>query len=352
MNIKILGIFAVLLSMGFTAFSQSNDQNRIVYPTQEQIDKYNRLVELLKHPTFITLRLASMRRDSPSEEPSTTPSPYTIDQAVSFQLFITQNSTESLVLTSSSGSFYRQYRLNLVRDGDVIPYSREAQHLIEIAERDSLSGSARSKTLEPGREHSLGLFQVDSWYDSPLKPGHYQLTVRKRFTLDGDWVESNPVTFDVVPRKPTTPIPNGFIVRLVPERPKEQPQGQTYRLGYNDGVAVDLVNDSDQRVPVSVVDKYYGHRPQLTKDGKVIPYSDEVAKLIESKEKDTRLVEVVNVFFLDPKTKSRLDGFSLKQWYGPLAPGTYHLTYRRRFEIGGPWTKDSAEFVFEIVPQG
>jgi hypothetical protein len=135
-----------------------------------------------------------------------------------------------------------------------------------------------------------------------------------------------------------------------PDNPIQKSQGQLYRLGYNDGLSVELINDSDQRVPVSVIDKYYGHRPQLTKDGKVIPYTDEVAKLVESKEKDTRLVEVVNVFFLDPKTKSRLDGFSLKQWYGPLAPGVYHLTYRRRFEIGGPWTIDSAELVFELMP--
>jgi len=350
MNRKTLSVVAALFSMALSAFSQSNDPNRVVYPTQEQIDKYNRLVELLKHPKFITLRLASMRRDSPSEEPSTTPSPYTANQWMNFQLFITQDSTEKLVLTSSSGGVYGAYRPELIRDGDIIPYSQDAATSIEKSEREPPNGSTRSRALEPSHEYSLGLVALDSWYDSPLKPGHYQLTVRKRFTQDGDWVESNPVTFDVVPRKAPTAIPDGFSLRLTPERPKEQPQGQLYRLGYNDGVLVELVNDSDQRVYVSVVDKYYGHRLRLVKDGQAIPYDDEIAKLIESKEKDTRLVEVVSGFFLDQKTSSRLDGFSLKQWYGPLAPGTYHLTDRRRFEIGGPWTKDSAELVFEIVP--
>ena len=86
------------------------------------------------------------------------------------------------------------------------------------------------------------------------------------------------------------------------------------------------------------------------KDGKVVPYNDETAKLVDAKEKDPRLVEVVSTLFLDPKTTSRLDGFSLKQWYGPLAPGVYRLTDRRRFEIEGPWTKDSAELIFEVVP--
>src|SRR5205807_5432726 len=113
---------------------------------------------------------------------------------------------------------------------------------------------------------------------------------------------------------------------------------------------VELINDSAQRVQVNIIDRYYGHRPQLIKDGKLISYSDETAKLVEAKDKDPRLVEVSPNLFLDPKTSWRLDGFSLKQWYGPLSPGVYHLTDRRRFEIGGPWTKDSAELVFEMVP--
>ena len=163
-------------------------------------------------------------------------------------------------------------------------------------------------------------------------------------------MESNPVTFDVGPRKVPNPIPDGLKVRLVFERPKQQPANGPYRLGFNDGLVSELVNDSDKRVYVAVIDKYYGHRPALTKDGQLIPYSDEVSKLIDSKEKDGRLVDVVNGFWLDPKTVQRLDGFSLKQWYGPLAPGIYHLTDRRRFEIGGPWTKGSAELIFEIIP--
>jgi len=350
MNRKILNIFAVLLGMGLSAFSQSNDQNRVIYPTQEQIDKYNRLVELLKHPKFITLRLASTRRDSPSEEPSTTPSPYIANQWMNFQLFITQDSAEKLVLTTSSGGVYGAYRPELIRDGDMVPYSQEVATSIEKSERETPNGSTRSRALEPRHEYSLGFVALESWYDSPLKPGHYQLTVRKRFTQDGDWVESNPVTFDVLPRKAPTATPEGFRIRLFPDGAKAKYQDQPYKLSYDVGVAVELINDSEQRVQISVIDKYYGHRPQLTKDGKLIPYNEQTTRLIESKEKDTRLIEVVNDFFLDPKTVQRLDGFSLKQWYGRLAPGIYHLTDRRRFEIGGPWTKESAELVFEIVP--
>ncbi|HYX30152.1 MAG TPA: hypothetical protein VE863_16540 [Pyrinomonadaceae bacterium] len=347
-NLKLIIAPIGTLCFALTAFGQGSvDENGVYRPTEQEIANNKRLLELWKHPTFVTLRLISARRVT-TEEPSTTPAPYNSDERMVFQLFITQNSTETLPITSSAGSLYRGYRPNLLLDGDEVRFSSEAQRNIEEAARGRTSGSVSSRFVEPGQERSLGQFSLDDWYDWPLKPGHYQLTFKRRFAFDGDWVESNPVTFDVVPRKPPTPVPAGFSLQLVIERPKEQVKGQPYHLGYDDGLAVDLVNDSDQRVPVSVVDKYYGHRPQLTKDGSVIPYSDEVTKLIESKEKDTRLVEVVNPFFLDPKTTQRLDGFSLKQWYGPLAPGIYHLTYRRRFEIGGQWTSDSPELVFEL----
>jgi hypothetical protein len=56
-------------------------------------------------------------------------------------------------------------------------------------------------------------------------------------------------------------------------------------------------------------------------------------------------------FFIEPKTTSQLEGLRLKNWYGPLAPGSYRLINRRRFEIDGPWTADSAELVFEVVRQ-
>jgi len=338
-------LFFLFASLGFG--QSPGDQNRTVHPTEEQIAKYKRLSELFRHPTFITLRLVSAPRASSREEPSVTPSAYTVEEWIRFQLFITQSSSEKIVI----GDFRldSDYGPVLSRDGDVVSYSKKAQEGIERAEKGPSSGS-RGKTYEPGVEYLKGQVNLEDWYDSPLLPGHYQLTVRKRFIPDGDWVESNPVTFDVIPRKAVSPIPDSVSLRLVPDASKPSSLTKPYRLGYDQGIAVELVNDSDVRVPITVIDRYYGHRPQLMKDGKVVPYSDESAKFVDAKEKDPRLVEVVSTLFLDTKTASRLDGFSLKQWYGPLAPGLYRLTDRRRFEIGGPWTKDSAALIFEVAP--
>jgi len=94
----------------------------------------------------------------------------------------------------------------------------------------------------------------------------------------------------------------------------------------------------------------HGNRPQLWKDGKLVPYLKETAKLIESKDATPRLVDIVSDSFIDPKGYHPL-GLGLKYWYGPLSPGLYRLIDRRRFEIDGPWTADSAELLFEVVPQ-
>jgi hypothetical protein len=347
---NILVIVVTIFGFAMSAFAQGTLQKDGVYPpTDEQIAHNKRIAEMLKHPTFITLRLTSTRRDVPREEPSTTPSPYTIDEGLNFQIFITQEIGEALVITDSAGSDYREYRPELIRDGDLVPYSPETTKQIESAYRNLRSGSVWTRAIPNGQECALEVLNLKSWYDLPLKPGHYQLIVKKQFAWDGDWVESNPVTFDVIARRTAALIPDCISVRLVPEGINPSREGQ-YRLAAGSRIAVELVNDCSERVYISVIDRYYGHRVQLTKNGETIPYSAEAAKVIESKEKDPRLVEKSPNLFLDPKTTSRLDGFSLNQWFGPLAVGVYRLTDRRRFDIEGPWTKESPALLLEIVP--
>lgn len=350
MNTRWISICGFVLVLALSISAQgTRDKYGVYHPTEEEIANNKRITELFRHPTFITLRLASMRRDSPSEEPSTTPSPYTVDQWMHFQLFMTQNSGETLVIGNSGGPYY-EYRPELIRNGDIVGYTKEVREQVAIAERERVPryGSSWSTTLVPGRESRGYLVSLEAWYELPLRPGHYQLIVRKRFVSNGDWVESNPVTFDVIPRRPAAPIPDELRVRLVPSDSKAHREGQTYRLGPEGDVDVLLVNDSNRGVRVSVIDSYYGHRLQLFKDGRLIPYTEESAKLIESKDATPRLVDLVPDFFIDPKT-TRHEGLRLRNWYGALAPGLYRLIDRRRFEIDGSWTNDSAELVFEVV---
>lgn len=65
------------------------------------------------------------------------------------------------------------------------------------ADKIMLDGSFYPVSLVPNREYPWIRVRLSDWYGK-LGIGHYQLTVRKRLVPNGDWVESNPVTFDVI----------------------------------------------------------------------------------------------------------------------------------------------------------
>lgn len=194
-------IFLILM-IGGPSFAQGTiDKHGNYHPAEDEIAKNKRIGELLQHPTVISLRLVSQRRDGLKEEPSTTPSPYTVGQRIHFELFLTQNSAEDITLPSSAWP-YREYRAQLIRGGDIVPYTKAAQEEVEKSEKEAPSGSGELTTINPGREILWNYVHLEDWYESPLKPGHYQLIVRKRFTKNGDWIESNPVTFEVITQAP------------------------------------------------------------------------------------------------------------------------------------------------------
>ncbi len=349
MSKKCFRVCGAILALALSVSAQGTiDKYGVYHPTEEEIAANKRRSELLKHPTFTTLRLVSTRRSGPHAEPSTTPSPYLVGDYTHFQLLITQYLSEEIVLSNYMSSYY-DCRPELYKDGDILRYSKQAQEKVERPDRQVVSGSVMAVRLVPGRERLWTDIDMDDWYE-PLGPGHYQLSVRKRFTGDGDWVQSNPVTFDVQARKPAMPIPSSVTVRLVPSDFQEKPEQKLYRLRSEASVTILVVNNSDQRINVDVIDLYYGNRLQLFKDGVLVPYREETAKLIQSKDESPRLVDVSSNLFLDPHTASGLQNLNLKDWYGPLTPGVYRLIDRRRFEINGPWTADSAELLFEVVP--
>src|SRR5256885_10975651 len=99
---QISRVIIFILMIGVSAFAQGTiDKYGNFHPTEEQLAKNKRMGELLRNPTFITLRLASFRRYHPPEEPSTTPTPYSVDEWIHFELFLTQNSAEEIVIKSS-----------------------------------------------------------------------------------------------------------------------------------------------------------------------------------------------------------------------------------------------------------
>src|SRR5574341_359187 len=212
----LLIVCSVILVSSLSAFAQGTvDERGVYHPTEQEIAANKRHAELFKHPTFIILRLASHPRQVPQEAATDTPAPYKVKDYVGFELFMTQNSLEIIRLLNEMSPYY-EYRPELMRDGDVLPYSEQAKQRVERAENKPHSGSVLSVTLRPGEENRWVFIDLDNWYE-PLAPGRYKLTVRKQFVRDGDWVVSNPVYFEVIPRTPGSPIPPGVTIELTPQ---------------------------------------------------------------------------------------------------------------------------------------
>ncbi|MDX6404749.1 MAG: hypothetical protein QOH70_2204 [Blastocatellia bacterium] len=130
-----------------------------------------------------------------------------------------------------------------------------------------------------------------------------------------------------------------------------EPGEKPYRVGHKLYVKVKVRNDSDQQVKLRVVDPYYQNRPQLFKNGKLMPYRTKIAELIRSKDADPQFVSLRHSTFLMPYSSVDLRELDLNDWYGPLEPGSYRLMNRCRLNIHGPWTADSAPVFFQVEKQ-
>src|SRR6185437_12139201 len=341
---KLLVTCLVVLASSLSALGQATvDERGVYHPTEEEVARNKRIAELLKHPTFISLRLASSPRDVPRESGTDTPAPCKVKDYIGFELFITQNSSETLRLGITSP--YYDYRPQLMKDGQLMSYSEKAVELTKRAEVEPHSGSVVGVTVKVGQENRLAFINLDDWYD-PLPPARYQLTVRKQFAWEGDWVVSNPVYFEVIPRPAASPIPPDVTIELAPEESLTKKNG-IYQVTPEAAVIVQVVNNSNQTFRLNVIDRVYGNRPQLFRDGKLIPYRDDMKQRLAAKETNPRLVEIVNDIILEP-TQTWPTAIILKDWYGPLPPGSYKLINRCRFEIDGPWSDESKPLMFEI----
>jgi hypothetical protein len=345
MSNGIVGLFILVLVWPISVSGQSKIDENVPHVPDEVIAANKRLHDLLQKPNFITLRLTY---GYAYEKPVDRPQPYKVGDSMYFELLVSQSLFENIMIEESRWAHY-EYRPELSRDGEILSYSKEAQKAVDKADHEPPSWSMIPLNLVPGREFRWPAVRLEDWYDR-LGPGHYELTVRKRFALDGDWVQSNSVTFDVQPRKSPTPIPAGVTIELAPADFQLEPKRKLYRLSGDVYVSVIVVNGSRQEVPAPVVDSYYGDRPQLFKDGVMLPYQDEIKRLLKAKENDSRAVDVSVERVLAADSREALTALNLTKWYGRLSAGHYRLVNQHRFELDGPWTGDSAELLFEILP--
>lgn len=121
-----------------------------------------------------------------------------------------------------------------------------------------------------------------------------------------------------------------------------------YKAGDKIILRIQLTNISDEKLAVSVSDKYSENRPELVKGGRLVPYRKETLKLLEKRDKNLEFSrrDFVN---LRPAETKEIGAVNLNDWYAPLDSGVYQLTIKYRSFAGTPWVA-SAPVSFEVVP--
>jgi hypothetical protein len=114
-------------------------------------------------------------------------------------------------------------------------------------------------------------------------------------------------------------------------------------------ILVSMTNTATEPVRIILGDSHVQYRLQLFKDGKLVPYKESLAKILEAKDRDGPGPVRVTGTTLQPNETMMVDFIDLADWYAPLEPGQYELTikYRSRQHVKSVETNT---IKFKIVP--
>jgi hypothetical protein len=134
---------------------------------------------------------------------------YRVGEPIRLVITLTNTGTEA-VYVCESGTFY-QDRPRLIRNGQAVPYTSDRQSMVQTGEKDETCQQEdlpQQVLLRPNEptvvdwfnlvEGTTSLYQ-NGWYES-LPAGSYTLTNQRRLNCcDGSRIESNTISFVVVP---------------------------------------------------------------------------------------------------------------------------------------------------------
>jgi hypothetical protein len=176
-----------------TKLTVNSNGDYVVLPQREEYMR--RRLELLKNPDFLKLKLAPVDSKH-GEEAEERAEEFKAGKKIRLQLLMTNTLSEPFIV--EVGSYHHNTRPLLIRGGQTLPYHKEAIKLVENKERIFNRVYGLSVTLNPGDTHQVGTIDLSKWYE-PIEPGRYLLTIQYRLLGSEKWIESPPITFEVVP---------------------------------------------------------------------------------------------------------------------------------------------------------
>jgi hypothetical protein len=134
------------------------------------------------------------------------------------------------------------------------------------------------------------------------------------------------------------------------------PVKNQFKVGEGIPVAISMTNTGDNPAQYCLSTSLLQNRPQLKKEGQLIPYATTM-----SQQADTEVIirrcessERKQVYELQPKQTRIVDFLSISSkgimWYQTLQPGHYELVLMRRTNCCQGPLKESNKVAFEVMP--
>lgn len=130
------------------------------------------------------------------------------------------------------------------------------------------------------------------------------------------------------------------------EEQSEQVEKDKFELSEKIPIKISVKNMGDTKANVPKGEDWY--RPRLYRNGRLLPYRQEVSERIEKGERGEGSFRVTGFLFLEPN-QLRVDMIDLSYWYPPLEAGQYQLSLERLF-----FKRERIEsnvVFFEVVPE-
>jgi hypothetical protein len=134
------------------------------------------------------------------------------------------------------------------------------------------------------------------------------------------------------------------------------PVKNQFKVGEDIPVVISMTNNGDKPVQYCLSTSLLQNRPQLTKDGQLIPYATIMLRQADLEETIRRCESSKRkqVYELQPKQSRIVDFFNIYSrgilWYQELQPGHYELVLMRRTECCQGPMEESNKVIFEVVP--
>ena len=176
---------------------------------------------------------------------------------------------------------------------------------------------------------------------------------------------SNPTTLNEMSKQSASASDNQQVeikLTIATAGPMLEPPTDRYRVGEQVPITITLTNTSNKPVYTCESGDFYQDFPHLTKDGKVIPFTDWQAVELKKAQQEQmcQRENLPEMILLQPNEPTLVDWLLLVDdsrlpmggmpWYDQLTPGEYKLSIQRRFDCcDGPMI-ESNDVSFEVVP--